>query len=139
MAMPRALATSDAVARESMDQPTTRRLKASSTTAQQALALAGGVLGDVGRPQPVRLNPGEDPVDQVRRGGRVGDLAMGGPPRDAPQPGSAHQGLDGLAAYRDAPAPHQLGVNPFGAVGLTGSGTDLADDIAEPGVPERSR
>jgi hypothetical protein len=37
MAMPRALVTSAAVGEASMDQPTTRRLKASRTTAQYSL------------------------------------------------------------------------------------------------------
>lgn len=137
MAMPRALVTRDAVGRESMDQPTTRRLKAPVHHRAVDLALAGGVLGDVCRPQPVRLGPSEVAVDQVRRGRGVMGLAMLGPPRHAPQPGSAHQDLHGLAAHRYAPAPHQLGVNPFGAVGLAGPGVDLADGIAQPGVPDR--
>ena len=86
IAVPKALVTSDAVGRESMDQPTTRRLKVPRHHGAVDLGFAGGVLGDVGDPQPVGLGSGEVAVHEIRSGRRVGDLAVLWPPRDAPQP-----------------------------------------------------
>src|SRR3954467_4305321 len=66
IAIPSAFTTRLAVWDESIDQPTTRRENASSTTAVH-LALAGAVLGDVSQPQPVRLGPREVAVHEICR------------------------------------------------------------------------
>ena len=55
MAMPRALVTSVAVGAASIDQPTTRREKHVEHHGAVDLPFPGGVLGDVGDPQPVGL------------------------------------------------------------------------------------
>jgi hypothetical protein len=67
------------------------------------LALAGGVLGDVGDPQLVRSMPGEVAVDQV--GGKSGVVhrpATLPPPEEAGQSGPAHQQLHRTVPDRDA-------------------------------------
>ena len=68
IAIPNAEVTSPEVAELSIDQPTTRRLNTSSTTAQYTLRLPGGMFCDVGDPQLVRFEAGEVAVDQIRRG-----------------------------------------------------------------------
>ncbi len=65
IAIPNAEVTSPEVAELSIDQPTTRRLNTSSTTAQYTLRLPGGMLCDIGHPQLVRFETGEVAVNQV--------------------------------------------------------------------------
>ncbi len=72
--MPRALVTSAVSWRWSMDQPTTLRLRASSTTQQSSLP--SRVLGDVGNPELVGFGPGEVSVDEVTAQRRVGSVVV---------------------------------------------------------------
>ena len=69
LAMTTASLTRAVSQRRSMAQPTTRRLKASRTTAAVDLALARRVLGDVGQPEHVGPVHGEVALDQVLFGG----------------------------------------------------------------------
>ncbi len=75
---------------------------------------AGGVLGDVGDPQPVRRVCGELPVDQVGRrlSVRVADGAAAAPPlAEALDAGSAHESGDALGVDRQPESHGQLGVH----------------------------
>ena len=81
IAIPNAEVTSPEVAELSIDQPTTRRLNTSSTTAQYTLRLPGGMLCDVGDPQLVGFETGEVSVDQVHWG-----VCGAGPPSGASVP-----------------------------------------------------
>ena len=79
------------------------------------LAVAGGMLGDVHHPQPVRFGHIELPVHEIfgRLGGRVAaGAAPPATPVDTLDAGLAHQPLDALAAAPDALAEAQLGVHP---------------------------
>jgi hypothetical protein len=76
------------------------------------LALAGGMLGDVGDPKAVGAIADEHAVDEVVRGRRSWQAAL---PRSgaAGDPGATHQHLDRVVAHLDAAAEHQLGVQPL--------------------------
>ena len=56
---------------------------------------------------------------------------------DALQAGAAYQQLDSVEADADPAAQSELGVDPPAAVGLPGVGVHLADDIGQPGMPDR--
>ena len=101
------------------------------------LAFPGRVLGDVGQPQPVRLGPGEVPVDEILGGWCVRDLAVLGPARQACQSEAPHHQLHRAAGHDRLAAQHQLGVNPAGPVGLAGLGVYLADHLSDHGVTDR--
>jgi hypothetical protein len=82
---------------------------------QVNLAVAGGMLGDVHHPQPVRFGHIERPVHEVL--GRLGvGIPAGATPPAAPinalDAGLAHQALHPLAATTDAFTEAQLGVHP---------------------------
>ena len=92
------------------------------------LALAGGVLGDVGDPQPVGALGDEAALHQIlvhrRRRTRSAMLA---PVTDAGQAGGAHQPGHPLAAAGHAESQAELGVHPRCAVGAAGGGMHLGD------------
>ena len=71
LAISTASLTSAVSQRRSIDQPTTRPLKASRTTAAVDLSFARRVLSDVGEPQDVGSVDGEVALDQVFFGGLV--------------------------------------------------------------------
>ena len=55
----------------------------------------------------------------------------------AGQPGPAHQQADGVMPDRDALAVDQLGVHPRSAVGSPRYPVDRADQVHQPGMPDR--
>jgi hypothetical protein len=82
-----------------------------------ALALAGGMFGDIGHPQLVRPVAGERAVDQV--GGDLVGLGMAPlrPPSGAGQAGAAQQQGNGVVADHEPVAQPQLGVDAKSAIG----------------------
>jgi hypothetical protein len=79
------------------------------------LAFRGGVLSDIGHPQPVRLGDGEVTVDQVRAGlgVRVADgTAAASAPVEALDAGLAHQPCDPLEVHQQPESQCHLGVDP---------------------------
>lgn len=103
------------------------------------LPLTGGVLGDVGAPQPVRGISGEPALHQVlvhrRQRSRPVTFAAGADPG---QPGQAHQPGDPFPAARDIPAKAQLGVHPRRAITAPGGVMDLGDRAGQHGISCRS-
>ena len=121
---------------DSIDQPTIRRGRESSTTAQWSLP-SRGMLGDVSDPQLVRAVPLELALDECngcreRRG-----------PTPLPAAGQAltastlHPHLDLTSAYIDATTKPQLCVDSTRAVSLPGVCADLADLVGQPRVTDR--
>ena len=135
--MPRALVTSAAVGQASIDQPTTRRGVGIEHDAAVDLAFAGGVLGDVGDPQLVGAGPGKAPVGEVTGDVVWLDMPPFRPPGDAGDPSLAHQHLHRAVADADAPALHQLGVDPPGPIGAARVHVCLPDQVGQPSVPDR--
>ncbi len=96
------------------------------------LALGGGVLGDVGDPQPIGTFGDESALHQVlmHRRRRVG-TAVFAPVTDPGQPAGAHQPGHPLApAGQPEPEP-KLGVHPRSPVGATGGCVHLGDRGSE--------
>jgi hypothetical protein len=137
MAMPRALLVGAAVGAESIDHPTTRREQTSSTTAQETLpSRVGCSVMSVTHSwlTPSRTNRRSTRSAQTRSGrGR----RHRGPP-DSPQPGARHEQLHGSVPDLQPSPQRQLGVHPSGAISAAGGGVDLADDVGEDRVPNRS-
>ena len=85
------------------------------------LALGGGMLGDIGDPQPVGTLRCELAVHQVVAGRRVG-VASGAAPAPLVDPNDAvdaHQTLDTFTADTATLAEHQLVVSARTAIGTT--------------------
>src|SRR5918994_4222211 len=101
------------------------------------LAFPGGVLGDVGDPEPVWVVASEVPVDEVAGGGLVGDAPVLRATRQALQAGLAHQQPHGFLADGEAVAEGELGVHAPVAVHAAEIDVDLADQVGEPGVADR--
>jgi hypothetical protein len=98
-------------------------------------AVAGGVLGDVGAPQPVGGVGDEPTVHQVvvdRRGWPVAALlaamAQAGDACFAHQPGHAF-----ATATQTQPEP-EFGVHPWGPIGAPRVAVHLEDGVGQPGV-----
>lgn len=95
-----------------MAQPTTRREKTSvEDHVAVELALAGGVLGDVGDPELVWAVAPEVPFDQVVRVFAEGTFRSA-PQWESGQPSAAHQRGDGLARHDHALAQDEFGADP---------------------------
>ena len=106
---------------------------------QVALALRGGVLGDVHDPQPVRSLGVEPAAHQVVGwlGRRVASGA--GPalsPIDILNAGLAHEALDALTAAAVVLAQSQFGMHPRRAIGPTAHPVDVHDRVRENGIGE---
>ena len=104
------------------------------------LALDGGMLGDIGNPQPVRAVRGELARDQIVAGNRV-RVAAGATTAafvDPDDPIDPHQSLDAFAAAANAIAEHQFGVYPRAAIAAAGDAVDLADPFHQFGVGDTS-
>jgi hypothetical protein len=101
------------------------------------LALAGGVLGDVGDLQLVPAGPGELPVHQVRGGRCLVPGPGAGVAGQALDAGTAHQRPDCAAADLDAQAEGELGVHAPGSVKTPGHCVDGLDLPGQPRVPQR--
>jgi hypothetical protein len=95
------------------------------------LSLSGGMLGNVGQPQPVWPGDGELPVDQVFRGGRRRLAAAVSAPVEALQAGLAHEPGDPLVVHRQAQTERQLGVHPRPPVGATRVSMDLLNMLEQ--------
>jgi hypothetical protein len=96
------------------------------------LALGGGVLGDVGDPQPVRGVGDEPALHQVGVHGRrrAGPVPFA-PVTDPGQARAAHQPGDPLAPARQPQAEPELGVHPRRPVRAAGGGMDRGDGAAQ--------
>ena len=75
------------------------------------LALAGGVLGDVGDPQLIGGVPGELALDQVSDGHGGRNSLTAWARRKPGERRAAHQQRDGVVSDSDAVAQHQFGVD----------------------------
>jgi hypothetical protein len=135
MAMPRALVTSAAAGEASIDQPDHPPGRAVQDHRAVELALAGGMLGDIGDPQLVRPAAGEGAVDQV--GGDLVGLGMA--PPCAGQADAAYQQRNAVVADHDPAAQPQLGMPPQSAVGATRALVDLGDAVGEPDMADGPR
>src|SRR3954452_7106069 len=81
------------------------------------LAFTGGMLGDVGEPQPVRSLRTKPRLIRSDAVGVVGILGYSGPARQAGQPQAAHHQHDGAPGDGHVPPEHQLGVDASSPVG----------------------
>jgi hypothetical protein len=102
------------------------------------LAFAGGVLGDVGDPEPVGARSDEVAVHQIlgRRGVAVAASAAPLPAAiDALEAVAAHEPLDAFATHPDADAEAQLGPHPRAAIGTPAHLMDLTDQLHQ--LPRR--
>ena len=98
------------------------------------LALLGGVLGDVGDPEAVRLGHREVAFDQVRAGcgSRVADrTAAVSPPVEALNACLTHQPGDPFEVDLIAQFHRQLGVHARRTVRPAGLLVDLPDDLEQ--------
>jgi hypothetical protein len=129
IAIPRALVTKAAVAAESIDQPTTLRLKTSSTTAQQTLPSRVGcsVMSVTQRRSGSSLlNRGSTRSDAVAT---LGMRRKRGRPPNAGNPGAMHEQLHGAMTNLQNVTERQLGVDPASAIGAAAVGVDAADEV----------
>jgi hypothetical protein len=103
------------------------------------LALAGGVLGDVGQPQAVGFGPGEVAIHEILSRWAVGDLAVlwsaGQPSETEP----AHHQLDRAAGHAHVASEDELGVDTACPIGLAGVGVYDPDDVGDHRVAHRAR
>ena len=121
MAIPNAEVTSPEVADWSMDQPTTRRLNTSRTTAQYTYPSWVGVFCDIGHPQAIGLVTHEVAVYQVRWRIQGFDPPSAASARaQAGQAGSSHEHRHRIVAHCHPIAEPQFGMHPQGAVGSAG-------------------
>ena len=129
MAIDNELVTSVEVCDESIDHPTTRREEGVQHDHAVDLALACGVLGDVGDPQPVRIVAVEVAVDEVAHCWHV--VLRSTPSRawQALQAGSTHQNLHRVVTDADPLPEGQFGVNTAGPVGARRRNVDLGDHL----------
>lgn len=93
-------------------------------------ALVGGVLGDVGDPQPIRAVGVELPLHGIRPDGLGPLVAPPTPPVDARQPVQAHEAGDPPSPHRLPTAQDQLSVDTPIPVGRSGRGVDV-DDLVQ--------
>jgi hypothetical protein len=101
------------------------------------LAFAGGMLGDVHRPEPVRRRRVERSVDEIIAGLGV-EIPAGAAPTpasvDAGDTGLSHQSLDPLAGAAQVLAESELGVHAGRAVGPAAHPVDVDDRVGQHGV-----
>jgi hypothetical protein len=132
--MPRAPVTSAAVGVASMDQPTTRREQASSTTAQYSLP-SRVMFSDIGYHSwsgPVRANWR---LTRSTAAPRVAAHAgtLGGRSRPAGQPGPVSSSTAWKPTVMPRPRVSSAWTRRL-PWGLPGGGMHLADDLGQPGM-----
>ena len=106
---------------------------------QVALALWGGVLGDVHHPEAVRSFGVERTLHQVL--GRLGGGVTSGAapalaPIDARDARLAHEALDALFRAAGVLAQVKLGMDPRRAIGAPAHAVDVDDRVGQEGVVE---
>jgi hypothetical protein len=86
----------------------------------------------------IGLGHGEVAIDQVGDARKVGRAAPAPSGREAVEPRPHHQKLHLAMADTDAAPEHELCVDAPGAVGSARGDVDLADEVGEPGMPDRA-
>jgi hypothetical protein len=115
--MPRAFVVSAAVGDASIDHPTTRLENTPEYYGAGELALAGGVLGDIGDPELVGIMARKLTLHQVMCRRDVGDSPESRPSADSGDSRSRHEHLHRVVPNGDAGTEGQLRRDPPGTVG----------------------